>query len=161
MRKLLRQRGAGWIQSLRLRLRDPVREQTMRATFQEIQSWFREVHRIRLPHNINCFAQAAAFALRHNGVLDEQTQAIRAERDRLFGALAAMSGVWPYSGRASFILMRLPTGSSDACFAGLKAQGVLVKNLSGAHPLLTDCLRVTVGTPEENGIFLSALGGVL
>ena len=59
------------------------------------------------------------------------------------------------------LLLRLPAGSADACFAGLKACGVLVKDLNGAHPLLSDCLRVTVGTPEENGIFLSALVGVL
>ncbi|MFZ0790197.1 MAG: histidinol-phosphate aminotransferase, partial [Chromatiaceae bacterium] len=36
-----------------------------------------------------------------------------------------------------------------------------VKNLNGSHPLLADCLRVTVGTPEENEAFLTALRAAL
>jgi len=43
----------------------------------------------------------------------------------------------------------------------LRDQGVLVKNLDGAHQLLADCLRITVGTPEENRVFLAALGVAL
>ena len=126
------------------------------------EDWLAEIDKTRLPYNINCLTQAtAAFALRHKAVLDEQTRAIRAERDRLFDALAKIPGIHPYPSEANFILLRLPAGSADACFAGLKARGVLVKNLNGAHPLLADCLRVTVGTPEENGIFLSALAAVL
>jgi histidinol-phosphate aminotransferase len=126
------------------------------------EAWLTEIDKTRLPYNINCLTQAsAAFALRHKAVLDEQTQAIRAERDRLFDALAAIAGLEPYPSEANFILIRLPAGRADDCFAGLKASGVLVKNLNNAHPLLADCLRVTVGTPEENGIFLSALGRLL
>lgn len=124
--------------------------------------WLTEIDKTRLPYNINCLTQAsAAFALRHKAVLDAQTQAIRAERARLFDALAAIPGVHVYPSEANFILLRLPAGTADACFAGLKAHRVLVKNLNGAHPLLADCLRVTVGTPEENGIFLSALAALL
>ncbi len=126
------------------------------------EEWLREIDKTRLPYNINCLTQAsAAFALRHKAMLDAQTQAIRAERAGLFDALAAIPGVSPYPSEANFILIRLPSGKADDCFAGLKARGVLVKNLNGAHPLLSDCLRVTVGTPEENGIFLSALGRML
>lgn len=161
MRKLLRQRGASWIQSLRLRLRDPVREQTTRATFQKIQIWFSEVHRIRLPYKINCLTQAAAFALRHKAVLYEQTQANRTERDRHFDSPAKTPGIHPYPSEANFIRLRLPAGSANACVAGFKAWRVLVKNLNGAHPQPRDCLRITVGTPEEVEVFLSALGGVL
>jgi histidinol-phosphate aminotransferase len=126
------------------------------------EEWINEIDKTRLPYNINSLTQtSAAFALHHKTVLDEQTQAIRAERARLFDALAKIPGIHPYPSEANFILLRLPAGAADACFAGLKARGVLVKNLSGTHRLLTDCLRVTVGTPEENGIFLSALVGVL
>jgi histidinol-phosphate aminotransferase len=42
-------------------------------------------------------------------------------------------------------------------FEGFKQRGVLVKNLHGTHPALTGCLRVTVGTPEENELFIRAL----
>ena len=126
------------------------------------EDWLTEIDKTRLPYNINCLTQAsAAFALRHRAVLDEQAQAIRAERARLFDALAAIPGIRPYPSDANFILIRLPAGRADACFAGLKARGVLVKNLNGAHPLLADCLRVTVGTERENGAFLAALASVL
>jgi histidinol-phosphate aminotransferase len=126
------------------------------------EDWLTEIDKTRLPYNINCLTQAsAAFALRHKAVLDEQAQAIRAERTRLFDDLAAIPGIRPYPSQANFILIRLPAGRADDCFAGLKARGVLVKNLNGAHPLLADCLRVTVGTPEENRSVLLALASVL
>lgn len=126
------------------------------------QEWLVEIDKSRLPYNINVLTQAsAAFALRHKDVLDGQTEAIRAERRRLFEGLGAIPGVRPYPSEANFILLRLAPGTADAVVAGLKARGVLVKNLNGAHPLLADCLRVTVGTPDENGIFLSALAAVL
>ncbi|MFY9973004.1 MAG: histidinol-phosphate transaminase [Chromatiaceae bacterium] len=126
------------------------------------EDWLTEIDKTRLPYNINCLTQAsAAFALRHKAVLDEQADAIRAERTRLFDALAAIPGIRPYPSQANFILIRLPAGRADACFAGLKARGVLVKNLNGAHPLLADCLRVTIGSPEENRSLLLALASVL
>ncbi len=121
-------------------------------------AWLHEIDKTRLPYNINVLTQAsAAFALRHRAVLDAQTQAIRAERGRLFTALAKLPGVQPYPSDANFILLRLPAGRANAVFAGLKQRGVLVKNLTAAHPLLHDCLRVTVGLPEENQAFLKAL----
>ena len=126
------------------------------------EEWLAEIDKTRLPYNVNCLTQAsAAFALRHKAVLDAQTRLIRAERERLFDALARIPGLHPYPSEANFILLRLPAGRADACFTGLKAHGVLVKNLHGAHPLLADCLRVTVGTPQENSLFLAALAAVL
>ena len=120
--------------------------------------WLHEIDKTRLPYNINVLTQAsAAFALRHRAVLEAQTQAIRAERGRLLKALAAITGAHPYPSDANFILIRLAAGRADAVFAGLKRRGVLVKNLSAAHPLLHDCLRVTVGLPQENDAFLAAL----
>jgi histidinol-phosphate aminotransferase len=124
--------------------------------------WLHEIDKIRLPYNINCLTQtSAAFALKHRAVLDAQTRAIRSERARLYEALCAIDGVRPYPSEANFILMRLPAGSADGVFAGLKARGVLVKNLNGAHPSLAECLRVTVGTPDENRAFLGALAAAL
>ena len=45
--------------------------------------------------------------------------------------------------------------------AGLKARGVLVKHIAGLHPLLANCLRLTVGTPSENTAMLGALRAAL
>jgi histidinol-phosphate aminotransferase len=120
--------------------------------------WLDEIEKTRLPYNINVLTQVSAgLALRHRAVFDEQTRRIREARGRLFEALGAIEGVRPYPSEANFILLRLQAGHAGAAFEGLKARGVLVKNLHGAHPLLADCLRVTVGLPEENDAFLSAL----
>lgn len=117
-----------------------------------------EIDKTRLPYNINVLTQAsAAFALAHRAVLDAQTQAIRTARTQLDAALRAISGLRVYPSEANFILFAPAPGRAAAVFAGLRSRGVLIKNLDGAHPLLADCLRVTVGTPEENAAFIAAL----
>ncbi len=68
-----------------------------------------------------------------------------------------IDGIKAYPSDANFILVRLPEGRAGKVFALLKMHGVLVKNLDGAHPHLADCLRVTVGRPDENDAFLNAL----
>ncbi|HSQ07340.1 MAG TPA: histidinol-phosphate transaminase [Chromatiaceae bacterium] len=124
--------------------------------------WIEQIDKVRLPYNINALTQAsAALALQHRALFDAQTAAIRAERARLFSALEALDGADPYPSQANFILLRLTLGGADRVFAGLKGRGVLVKNLNGAHPLLAECLRVTVGRPEENAAFLAALAALL
>jgi len=124
--------------------------------------WLGEIDKVRLPYNINVLTQAsAAFALANKAVLDEQTLAIRAERARLFEALSELPGVEPFPSQANFILLRLSAATASETFAGIKQRGVLVKNLDGAHPLLRDCLRVTVGTPFETDAFLAALSDTL
>lgn len=121
-----------------------------------------EIDKLRLPYNINVLTQvSAAFALRHREVLDEQTQRIRAERSRLFTALSGPDGVRPYPSETNFILLRVPAGRAGGLFESLKRSGVLVKNLDGTQTLLEDCLRVTVGRPEENDAFLAALESAL
>jgi len=121
-------------------------------------AWLHELDKVRLPYNINVLTQhAAELALRHKAVLDAQTEAIRVERVRLQEALAGIEGVRPFPSEANFILLRVPAGRAGPVFDGLKARGILVKKLDGAHPLLADCVRVTVGTPDENAAFVTAL----
>jgi histidinol-phosphate aminotransferase len=126
------------------------------------REWIEQVDKVRLPYNINALTQAsAALALRHRTLFDAQTAAIRAERARLFSALASLDGVEAYPSQANFILMRLTDTQADKVFEGLRGRGVLVKNLHGAHPLLAECLRVTVGRPEEHAAFLAALAALI
>jgi histidinol-phosphate aminotransferase len=80
---------------------------------------------------------------------------LRDERAQLMRALAAMPGVRPYPSEANMILVRVP--DARLAFEGLKGRGILVKHISGLHPLLANCLRLTVGTPEENRQMLAAL----
>lgn len=125
-------------------------------------AWLAELEKVRLPYNINVLTQASAeFALGHAEVFDAQAAAIREERARLQQALAAVEGLTVYPSQANFILFRVPAGRGDAVFEGIKRGGVLIKNLSAAGGMLSDCLRVTVGTPEENERFLQALRAAL
>jgi len=122
--------------------------------------WLQHVEKVRLPYNVGVLTQlVAAEVLRHRDVLDEQAAAIRAERARLMTELRRRRGVEVYASDANFILFRV--ARADQIFDGLKARGILIKNLNGSHALLADCLRVTVGTPDENTQFLSALTAVL
>jgi len=119
--------------------------------------WINEIEKTRLPYNINVLTQISAeFSLRHQSVFDEQTMAIRQARDDLFNKLKQIKGVNPVASEANFILVKLQPGRAGKVFNLLREQGVLVKNLDGSHPLLADCLRITVGTPEENAAFLAA-----
>lgn len=113
--------------------------------------WLDQFDKLRLPYNVNVLTQASvAFALDHFDVLSAQAAEIRHERDGLVRRLAALPGlrVWPSA--ANFLLVRLPPGAVRTVFDGLLAEGILVKCLDGSHPALTDCLRLTVGAPEEN-----------
>ena len=119
-----------------------------------------EVDKLRPPYNVSVLnAECALFALEHAAVFAEQAAQIRSERIRLQQALAALPGVTPYPSDANMLLVRF-AGAHDAAtrvFEGLKARHVLVKNVSKMHPLLANCLRLTVGTPDENSQLLAAL----
>ena len=120
--------------------------------------WLGEIDKVRLPYNINVLTQASAlFALQHQDMLDKQTAQIRLDRAELYAALDTLDGIEPYPSEANFILFKTPAGQADALFEALKVDGVLIKNLNPAGGRLKDCLRVTVGTPDESGAFLAAL----
>jgi histidinol-phosphate aminotransferase len=120
--------------------------------------WMRELDKLRLPYNINSLSQASlAFAIAHYTVFEQQAWQVCIERRTLYENLAAMENLQAWPSRANFILFRLKDREADRVHEHLKSQKVLLKNLSRAHPLLAQCLRVTVGNPGENRIFLEAL----
>ena len=126
------------------------------------QPWLSEIDKVRLPYNINALSQASAsFALRNIAVFDEQTRTLREERAGLLQSMAALEGVQPFPSAANFILFRVAPGQATRIFESIRAQGVLIKNMKASAGPLADCLRVTVGTPEENDAFLSALSQAL
>ena len=115
-----------------------------------------QIDKLRPPFNIsvlNC--ETALFALEHADEYARQAGVIRSERDKLQAKLRELPGVRPFPSEANMILARVP--DSKRCFEGMKARGVLVKHIAGLHPLLANCLRVTVGTPEENILMINAL----
>lgn len=124
--------------------------------------WLEEFNKVRLPYNIGVLTQASAeFALAHLALLDEQAGLIRAERERVFKSLSILKGVRAWPSQTNFILFRIEKGDADRVFTGLRQHGVLIKNLNSAGGMLKNCLRVTVGTPEENTAFLKALEACL
>ena len=125
-------------------------------------AWLAEFDKVRLPYNINVLTQlTASFALRHRAVLDQQTDRIKQDRQILLTELQQFADLIVYPSQANFILFRVGAGRASQVFEGLKAAGVLLKNLDPAGGMLSDCLRVTVGTPDENATFLAALQHVL
>jgi len=92
-------------------------------------------------------------------ILEQQAAAIREARTRLVQALEKIAGIEVFPSAANFILLRLP--SADKVFEVLKQRGILIKNLSRAHAQLQNCLRVTVGTADENQQFLTSLNSSL
>ena len=120
--------------------------------------WLQEIDKTRLPYNINVLSQmTTVFALQHHAeMFERQTQAIREQRAVMQSELQALDKVQKiWESETNFVLFRIP--QAREVFEGLKQRNVLIKCLAGSHPLLEDCLRVTVGTPEENQAFLQAL----
>ena len=119
-------------------------------------AWLNELEKLRLPYNVGVLPQVVAKKLlEHHEVLLAQAAQIRADRTVLQAALAAVAGVEVFASEANFLLFRV--ANATAVFEGLKQRGVLIKNLNGGHPMLCDCLRVTVGSPQENERFMNAL----
>jgi histidinol-phosphate aminotransferase len=115
-----------------------------------------EVDKVRPPYNVSVLnGETALFALEHADEYARQAAVLRGERARLQAALAQMAGLRAFPSEANMILVRVP--DSKRAFDGMKARGVLVKHIAGLHPLLANCLRLTVGSPEENTLMLNAL----
>ncbi|MCU7835213.1 MAG: histidinol-phosphate transaminase [gamma proteobacterium symbiont of Taylorina sp.] len=149
--------------------------------------WIDEFDKIRLPYNINVLTQlSAVFALQRYDVLEQQTQQICRDREKVKEQLNQIHGLVQYPSAANFILFKIESPqpinspavvlqtsssanktagefmldksmSSDMIFAGLKNEGILIKRFADTSGSLANCLRVTIGTAEENQAFINAL----
>ena len=137
-------------------------------------AWAAQLDKIRPPYNISVLdAETACFAFQHHADFDQQTRALCAERQTLVQRLQALLGpqglshVYPTA--ANFVLVRLAGGQGEGVgpsratrvAAAMRAAGVLIKDASRMHPALAECLRLTVGAPEENEAMLQALAAAL
>ena len=122
-------------------------------------AWIGEFDKTRPPYNLNSLTQATALTvLKHAGVLADQAARLRRDRDRLSEAIGNIPGVVTFPSAANFVLVRVQ--DANALFARFKDAGILIKNLHGWHPLLSNCLRLTVGTEDENQAMLRVLQSV-
>ena len=115
-----------------------------------------QIEKLRPPFNVGVLnAEAGLFALEHAEVYAAQATELRAQRQRVFAALQAMPGIEPYPSQGNMILAKVADAART--FAELKRRGVLIKNASAAHPMLAHCLRITIGTADENTALLAAM----
>ena len=118
--------------------------------------WLNQLEKLRLPYNVGVLTQGVAqIMLRHHDVLLAQATQIKQDRAWLYERLVGTVDVRAYPSEANFLLFRVDRATQ--VFEGIKQRGVLIKNLNGGHPMLGDCLRVTVGTEQENEQFMAAL----
>ncbi|MFM2397194.1 MAG: hypothetical protein RLZZ144_444, partial [Pseudomonadota bacterium] len=118
--------------------------------------WLNQLEKLRLPYNVGVLTQGVAqIMLRHHDVLLAQAAQIKQDRTWLYERLVGTVDVRAYASEANFLLFRVDRASE--VFQGIRQRGVLIKNLNGGHPMLSDCLRVTVGTEAENEQFMAAL----
>ena len=103
----------------------------------------------------------ADFALQHQSVFDEQTALIRRQRGEMDKALRELPGLEVFPSEANFILVKTQPGMAQRIHAGLLEKGILIKLLSGSMPMLEDCLRITIGTEQENNLLMDALKSLL
>lgn len=123
-------------------------------------AWLEQLEKLRLPYNVGVLPQlVAGKLLEHHELLLQQAEQIKLDRARLYRQLSEIAAVQVYPSEANFLLFRV--AHATEVFNGLKQRGVLIKNLNGGHPMLHDCLRVTVGTPDECAKFMEALKDTL
>ena len=119
-----------------------------------------ELEKVVLPYHLDALKQlAGCLAVGHVPEMDARVARLVEERDRLMSRLTDLAvEVWP-SG-ANFILFRPLAVDGNAVWQSLVDRSVLVRNCS-SWPRLDGCLRVTIGTPDEDDAFLVALEEIL
>ena len=119
-----------------------------------------ELEKRVLPYHLDTVKQVAGrLALRHTADMEARVGALVAERERVTSALGSLPvESWPSD--ANFVLFRPLARTADDVWRALVDRGVLVRNCT-SWPRLTNCLRVTIGTKDEDDAFLAALGEVL
>ena len=117
----------------------------------------REISKAVLPYNLNAVSQTAAEVAveMYEDELRPLVRRIIAERARLYDLLSLVNGVTPVRSRANFILARSEIDPRQV-FAELINRNILIRDVSG-YPMLSDCFRLSVGTPEENDLLLESL----
>jgi histidinol-phosphate aminotransferase len=124
-----------------------------------------EVEKVRPPYNVGTLAQRAAeWMLTHaRRWLDARAHEVTLERTRLVTALRALPGLRVFDTEANLVMVRVGApmdGQASVVWRELANRGVLVRNFDRPGPL-AGCLRITIGTPDENSLLLAALGAIL
>jgi histidinol-phosphate aminotransferase len=119
-----------------------------------------QVGKTMLPFNVSIPTEEAALAILENKHhLQEGIQMIIEGREMLYQQLKEIKGIMPFPSQANFICFRTKV-PAPVLFDALLERGILVRNVSH-YPMLSDCLRVSVGTDDENRVFINVLKGIM
>jgi len=120
-----------------------------------------EINKVRLPFNVTYPSQVIARIVLTEGkeFIEWAVRKVVEERERLLSEMKKIEGIEVFPSKANFILFRTPL-PADRVHSELLERDVLIRNMSYL-PGLERCLRVSVGKPEENDLFLSALNDVI
>ena len=118
-----------------------------------------EFIKVRQPYSVDAISQAIGEVVYENrSALQPQIDNIIEERDRLAEELAKLPGIKVFPSDANFLLVRIP--DAGRIWQELFDRSILVRDLSASSGL-EDCLRISVGTEQENDRLLDALGDIL
>lgn len=124
--------------------------------------WLSQLEKLRFPYNVNVLTQESVmFALEHWSEFNSSTELLCNERERVTQKLQEFDTLTVYPSQTNFLTIRLKKADANQVFQELKEMGILIKNLNGSHPVLNRCLRITIGTPEENNSVCEALARIL
>ncbi len=124
--------------------------------------WAAEFEKLRLPYNVGALNQTcASFALKHWDEISQSIGRVLAERQRLRTALSALNGLQVFPSETNFIMVRVIEKDAAQVFEDLRQRGLLIRKLAGMHPMLEQCLRISIGVPHENDVLVSVLHEVL
>lgn len=116
----------------------------------------REIRKVKLPYSLNVISESiAAAALQNRAYRDANVAAIIAERERLVWAMRGIRRITAFPTAANFIAFRAERNAKEL-FEALYARGILIRDVS-SYPRMQNCLRVSIGTREQNDAFLTAL----
>jgi histidinol-phosphate aminotransferase len=114
------------------------------------------LNKVKMPYNVSVAAQIAMLAsLEDAALLRERVRLIVRERERLLGELAAIPGLRPFPTQANFILCRIESLDARDVWQRLRRQGIFVRYFD--EPMVRDCIRISVGRPEDSERLLTAL----
>lgn len=119
-----------------------------------------QIDKIRLPYNSNSLSQKLTERLlNHFSPVQKQLDNLIKERERMIRELSKFKSLKIFPSDANFVLFRVEQDSSSL-FRELMKNGILTRDL-GSHPRLKNCLRVTIGTPDENKAFLDKMSNII
>lgn len=115
------------------------------------------INKLRLPFNINSLSQKISeLAIENNQHLEIQINEICELRDKLLKNMKEINEIRVFESKTNFVLFKALSGTADDIFKSLLSDKILIKNMTNA-PGLKNCLRVTVGSENENKLFIQSL----